>query len=270
MNIGVIDSGVGGFSILAVLEKNFPHQKFLYISDNKNFPYSEKNTQQLQTIGEELVTTLQAKDCSVIVIACNTLTVNAIQHLREKFPSISFVGTVPAVKTAAQSLPKNSHIVVLATKNTVESYYLKVLIEPWQTLHHWSLVGSTSLVEKIENWDKTAISVELQKLLKPVAEQAPITGIVLGCTHFPFVETVITSALADGSSSATSQLQFFEPSIGITKRLEQVIKEKNSDGLSLENNAITPTENQTTFLSTASTVSPSSLEEKYNFLKKYL
>ena len=270
MNIGVIDSGVGGFSILAVLEKNFPNQKFVYVSDNKNFPYSEKNTQQLQTIGEELVTTLQAKDCSVIVIACNTLTVNAIQYLREKFPTISFVGTVPAVKTAAQTVPKNSHIVVLATKNTVESYYLKVLIEPWQTLHHWTLVGSTSLVEKIENWDETAIFIELQKLLKPVAEQALITGIVLGCTHFPFVETLITSAIADGSRSTTTQFKFFEPSIGIAKRLEQVVKEKDSNSLSSVPSEITTQVNQTTFLSTASMVSPSSLEEKYNFLKKYL
>lgn len=292
MKIGVLDSGVGGFSILAVLEKSFPEYQFVYLSDHKNFPYSEKTVEQLQTIGAENASTLINQGCNPIVIACNTLTVTALAHLRQTFAKTTFIGTVPAVKPAAETVPPGSHIVVLATKNTAESKYLQALIQPWETTHHWTLLGSTKLVETIENWDKQAICSELETILLPTQKQRPIDAIVLGCTHFPFVESFIIETLSQASleneehtenSNAMEQqvknLVFFEPSIGITKQLARALQIVQNQEIST--NAVqTPppsytTNPQLTFLSTDSPVShPQNerpdLETKFSNLKKYL
>ncbi len=223
MNIGVLDSGVGGFSILATLEKQFPEHTFVYLSDHKNFPYSEKSISQLQTIGAENAEILSAQGCNPIVLACNTLTVTALAHLRVTFPSTSFIGTVPAVKPAAETLTPGSHIVVLATKNTAESEYLQALIEAWKSTHNWTLVGTTKLVEAIENWNEQAIIAELTEILLPIHRQHPIDGIVLGCTHFPFVEKYILQVLQTDETEA-KDIRFFEPSIGIAKQLARAVE----------------------------------------------
>lgn len=292
MKIGVLDSGVGGFSILAVLEKNFPEQQFVYLSDHENFPYSEKTAEQLQDIGAENASTLINQGCNPIVIACNTLTVTALSHLRQTFPETTFIGTVPAVKPAAETLPPGSHIVVLATKNTAESEYLQTLIQPWETTHHWTLLGSTKLVETIENWDELAISSELETIFLPTQNQRPIDAIVLGCTHFPFVESFIIETLSQASLESvkhtvnsnsmeqqTKNPVFFEPSIGITKQLARALEIVQNQEIS-SNIVPAPTpsnaaNSQLTFISTDSLVSLSQnettyLETQFLNLKKYL
>jgi glutamate racemase len=253
MPIGVLDSGVGGLSILAVLEKHFPNETFVYLSDQKNFPYSEKSAEVLQKLGEENVQKLLEYNCNPIVIACNTLSVTALAYLREQFPKISFVGTVPAVKMAAEQLPEGSHVVVLATKNTAESEYLQNLVEPYSNRTNFILLGSTKLVSAIENWDETAITEELHAVLHPIAKK--IDGIVLGCTHFAFIETHIQSYLP-------YPVQFFEPSEGITKQVQRAIENitKQPEG-----------KNATQFLSTLESAEANQkVTEQYHHLKKFL
>lgn len=256
MPIGVIDSGVGGFSILAHLTDEFPEARFVYLSDNKNFPYSEKSIQKLQTIGENNVRLLQQFSCNPIVIACNTLTVSALAHLRETFPQTTFIGTVPAVKPASELVAPHSTVVVLATKNTAESEYLQNLIKPYKHTTHFELVGSTVLVEAIENWNEPAIVLELQQLLEPLIEKYSISGIVLGCTHFAFIQTHIAAVIPN-------DLLFFEPSWGILKQVE------NHEGLFSRDEQFFSDMEKNTFLSTADT-SSEELAEKYSQLKQLI
>ncbi len=249
MQIGVLDSGVGGFSILAVLEQNFPQHSFVYLSDSKNFPYSEKTATELQEIGFQSTQKLLDLDCQIIVIACNTLTVTALTHLRASFPEIIFVGTVPAVKPAAQTLSPNSQIVVLATKNTAESEYLAALVAPWPA-QNWTLIGPTKLVEVIENWDEQAIIAELERTLLPLHHKQPIEAVVLGCTHFPFVETYIEKVL-------DAPVIFFEPSIGIAKQLARAVEVVTARNTA-EHTQVTKSidEGSTLFYSTAAPATP--------------
>lgn len=263
MNIGILDSGVGGFSILAVLAEKFPEQHYIYSSDRKSFPYSEKSVEQLQAIATVNAQKLITLGCNLIVIACNTLTVTALAHLRSTFRETTFIGTVPAVKPAAETLAPGSHIVVLATKNTVESEYLQTLIKPWEKVQHWSLIGSTILVQAVEDWDTPAISAELTQVLLPIHQTRPIDGLVLGCTHFPFVEQHISQVLGvhqGGTGASQNTVAFFEPSIGIAKQVAQVIELHSAN---------TP---QITFLSSLEdgTAASQTLAKQYTQLRLYL
>ena len=212
MHIGLIDSGVGGMSILAALVRAFPQHSFTYLSDQKNFPYSEKSVAELHSIGEENVEHLCSLGCEVIVIACNTLTVTTLTDLREKYPETRFIGTVPAVKPASEQLPPGALVMVLATKNTAESVYLHELVKPYQEKTNFLLVGTTALVAAIEHWDEAAIRNELTTLFTPQIK-AKLSGLVLGCTHFAFIQHILQEYF-------THPILFFEPSEGITKQLE--------------------------------------------------
>lgn len=263
MPIGIIDSGVGGFSILAQLEKEFPDAQFVYLSDNKNFPYSEKSIAKLQLIGESNVKILQEYSCNPVVIACNTLTVSALSELRQIFPEQTFIGTVPAVKPASELLTPHSNIVVLATKNTAESEYLQNLIAPYKNTTNFTLLGSTVLVETIENWDESAIKTELKTLFSPLLENQTISGVVLGCTHFAFIQDLIAEIIPN-------TVLFFEPSWGITKQVENHEPLFSHDELDFtETGSPSDHSKKITFLSTIPAES-TQLESKYENLKTLL
>ena len=219
MKIGIFDSGVGGFSILAPLVNQLPQHQYLYVADQANNPYSEKSPEQIQQITKKITEFLVFQSCQVIVIACNTATVISLSYLRKKFPKLTFVGTVPAVKPASKICPKSSNILVLSTKNTANGKYLKKLIAPYSKKNKFHVIGSTELVELIEKNDHKKITAKLKELLKPY-KKIKISGVVIGCTHFSFIQDSIQKAF-------TYPVQFFDPTQGVIDQVKKVIKNNN-------------------------------------------
>ena len=117
--IGVFDSGIGGLNILRELEKRLPGRDFLYFGDSKNCPYGEKTDDELMAITSSIVMNLKERGCKVIVIACNTATTRCMKKLKQLFPELIFIGTVPAIKVACDKNSKNT--LVLATPATIDS-----------------------------------------------------------------------------------------------------------------------------------------------------
>ena len=100
MKIGLFDSGVGGTTILSAIQKFLPNEEYKYIADSKNCPYGEKSDQELEAIVTANTDSLIGWGSEVIVVACNTATTRCISYLRDKYPTIHFVGTEPAIKLA--------------------------------------------------------------------------------------------------------------------------------------------------------------------------
>ena len=99
--IGILDSGIGGTTVLAEIKKLLPKEDYIYYADNKNNPYGEKTEEEIYKIVDNIVKFLiYDKHCKMIVIACNTATSAAISTLRREY-SVPFVGMEPAVKPAA-------------------------------------------------------------------------------------------------------------------------------------------------------------------------
>lgn len=220
MRVGVLDSGVGGLSILRELIQQFPYLDFVYIADYAYAPYSEKTHGLLQERAVTLVTTLkETYKCQLVVFACNTLTVTSIGHARLAHPGFPIIGTVPPVKVAADTLPVGSSAVVLSTKNTAASPYLHQLVQLFSTDVRYYLEGSTLLVKAIEENDMNRIKTELQRMLKPYRDHT--NAVIIGCTHFSFVKDVMQELLSP-------EVAIFEPQAGIAARMSTLLASTHS------------------------------------------
>lgn len=221
MTIGLIDSGIGGYSILHLAQKMLPQHEYVYLADKEHFPYSERSEENLIALAKMHVRTLiENNNCKIIILACNTLSVAALSAVRESFPDTKFVGTVPPVKVAAESLGSDANILVLATQRTAGSQYLRQLLET-ASGPNWEVVGSTDLVKAIEAKD----AVETKNVLaaiKTTHSEQKYSGIVLGCTHFPLA--------SDEIQKTWPNAKLFSPSEGVIKQLKKLLALERANG----------------------------------------
>ena len=189
--IGIFDSGCGGLSVYRELIKVLPHEQYHYFSDNAHCPYGEKTPLYIQRRGRFITEFLLEKGADIIVVACNTATAAAIATLRAEYPDVPFVGMEPAVKPAALGT-RSGVIGVLATAGTLKgSKYLNTrgLYEDDVRIAEHVGQGFVELVEagKLDGPETEAtVRASLQPLLDTGADT-----IVLGCTHYPFLQPVI-------------------------------------------------------------------------------
>lgn len=188
--IGVFDSGVGGLSVLIELKKVLPNENFIFLADQKNVPYGEKTKEELETLTSRISQFLVDQGAKLIVVACNTATCYAIDALRRNF-SLPFVGTVPAIKSAALAT-KTGVIGLIATPATAESDYVKELSVTHAAGKKVLSIGCRGLEDLVEEGDLRAPEVRqlLEKYLEPI-QKAGADQLVLGCTHYPFLRSVI-------------------------------------------------------------------------------
>lgn len=195
--IAVIDSGMGGITVLRKLYKLMPNENYIYFGDSANAPYGVKTTEEIKQLtidGAEMLIGMGAKS---IVIACNTATSAAAAELREKYPGYPFVGLEPAVKPAALSM-EQPVVLVLATPLTLrEKKYLK-LVERFHGEATFIPLPAPELVRFIEsgNLDSKEEVEYLERILAPYADNK-VDAVVLGCTHFPFARRQIQRILGD-------------------------------------------------------------------------
>ena len=182
-----IDSGVGGIPYMTTLLQRAPKTECVYVADTANFPYGEKTHEQVVKCVTELVEKIRRQfSPKVIVVACNTMSVNALEALREAFPDVKFVGTVPAIKLAA-SLSKKRRIGLLATKATCENPYNIELKNKFASDCVIVNRPDPQLISFIEHNAFTASREECLKAVKPAVDFFRGQGcdaIILGCTHF--------------------------------------------------------------------------------------
>ena len=193
--IAVIDSGVGGISVLRELVQLMPNERYLYFGDSANAPYGTKTTQEIRTLTEGTVERLMRRGIKALVVACNTATAAAIDLLRIKYPDFIIIGIEPAVKPAVQQFPTGT-IGIMATPVTLREEKLKRLIaqHPHPDIR---LIPAPGLVELVEAGltNTPQMDAFLQPLLAPFAGK--LDGLVLGCTHYPFARKAISRVLGE-------------------------------------------------------------------------
>ena len=216
--IGIFDSGSGGLSVLREILRLLPREKFVYYADNANCPYGEKTPEFIQNRCRKITEYLLSRGAQIIVVACNTATAAAITTLRNEYP-VRFIGMEPAVKPAALS-SKTGVIGVLATAGTLKgSKYLTtkgIYEDDVKIVEH---VGQ-GFVELVENGilDGPLAEETVRKSLQPLLD-AGADRIVLGCTHYPFLRTVIQRI-------AGPDVQIIDPAPAVARHLIEVMKEE--------------------------------------------
>ena len=218
--IGVFDSGVGGLSVLIELHKLLPKEDFIFIADQANVPYGEKSQSQLCRLAHSISEFLIKKDAKLIIVACNTATCHTIDYLRKEF-KVPFVGTVPAIKTAAEQTVKKC-IGIISTPATSESNYLSSLITDYAQGVKVINIGCNGLENVVEKGDINSKEVEslLKKYLKPI-RIAGADAIVLGCTHYPFLKTKISKYVGP-------EVKILDSGKAIAKRTLSLLEDSSS------------------------------------------
>ncbi len=182
-----IDSGVGGIPYMMKLLEKKPDASCVYVADTANFPYGEKSHEQVVACVIELVEKIRLKFApKVIVVACNTMSVNALDALRSHFSDIQFVGTVPAIKLAA-SISKKRRMGLLATHATCENPYNIELQKKFASDCTIVNRADPELISFIEHNAFTASREECLDAVKPAVNffrEQDCDAMILGCTHF--------------------------------------------------------------------------------------
>lgn len=198
--IGVFDSGIGGLSVLQALQKELPHEQFVYLADNAHAPYGEKSetfvSQRTHAIAEYLLTQHHIK---ALVVACNTATAAAIHQLRARHPTLPLVGVEPALKPAL-AISQTGRIGVMATRGTVGSDKFARLLASVQGEAEFVVQACNGLALAIEqstlpdraDGSQQTIAQLLQTYTQAMgtfgSQPGEIDTLVLGCTHYVFVE----------------------------------------------------------------------------------
>ena len=194
--IAVFDSGVGGISVLRHLVKQMPHERFLYFGDSANAPYGTRSTEEIRALAFAAAERLLSRNVKALVLACNTATAAAAKALRLHYTDTIIIGIEPALKPAAEAFPQGT-VAILATPATLREGKLERLIARVGGECHVEKIPAPGLVELIEHGlaDSPATEALLRVLLEPW--QGKLDGIVLGCTHYPFVADAIARILPD-------------------------------------------------------------------------
>ncbi len=215
--IGIFDSGIGGLSVVRQIKKVLPNESIIYLADKANFPYGEKTPEQIRKLSEKNVKWLLIQKVKLIVVACNTATVNTISLLRQKFPLTSFVGMEPAAKPAARESKKG--IIILSSPRATKSKQLYYLIKKYVKGVKVFNIGSLELVQAVEEqWNSSKIEITLKKLIpRKILNQADI--LVLGCTHFPLIKDQIQKFVG-------KDIKVIDSGEAVAKRVKAVLEEK--------------------------------------------
>lgn len=195
--IGVFDSGVGGLSVLRHIRAALPGEQLLYFADSGFAPYGGKSAQAVTERVLAVAGFLTARGVKALVVACNTATVAAIEALRARYPALPIVGVEPGLKPAA-ALTRNGKVGVLATEVTLAGdKFLQLRAQVSAASRaEFLLQGCPGLVERIERGelDGAPVVAMLEGYLQPLLARG-IDTLVLGCTHYPFVQGAIEGVL---------------------------------------------------------------------------
>lgn len=214
--IGIIDSGVGGISVLKEIKKLLQGENYVYLSDTENAPYGTKSEEEIRVLTENAVKRLLLYPCKAIVIACNTATAAAIEILRKKYPLTPIIGLEPAVMPAARHFP-GKNVLVLSTEATEKTERFKRLVAAASEKSRIVCLPTQKIVSFVEEGmeNSPALVSYLKAEFSPYRKQR-FSAVVLGCTHFPFAKKAIEKALGYRPC-------FYDGAAGAAKRLKNLI-----------------------------------------------
>ncbi|MFC1862426.1 glutamate racemase [Thermodesulfobacteriota bacterium] len=188
--IGVFDSGVGGLSVLQSIREELPCEDLIYVADSGYAPYGEKPPNIVEERSVGITGFLVESGVKAVVVACNTATAVAVSILRSRF-SLPIIAMEPAVKPAVKST-RSGVVGIMATEGTLKSTQFATLLEQFGNSVQVIKVPCRGLVEKVEEAELTSRGTRklLENYLVPLMERG-VDTIVLGCTHYPFLNGMI-------------------------------------------------------------------------------
>jgi glutamate racemase len=189
--IGVFDSGMGGLTVVREMMSQLPNESIIYFGDTARVPYGPKSPDTVLRYSREITAFLKGEGVKALVVACNTATAHALPALRREF-DMPIVGVIEPGARAAAAATKTKRVGVIGTAGTIKSKAYekeirKILPDVEVTAQACALF--VPLVE--EGWlDSEVTRAVARNYLAPIVS-AEVDTLVLGCTHYPLMKTVI-------------------------------------------------------------------------------
>ncbi|KAA8326024.1 glutamate racemase [Leuconostoc carnosum] len=194
--IGMVDSGVGGLTVIKEAQKQLPNEQFIFIGDTARMPYGQRPVDEVIAYTFQMANYLMTeKHIKLLVIACNTATAAALPQLQLQL-SIPVIGVIQPGAEAAALRTKNKKIGLIATAGTVNSKAYENQIADYGqdiTLMSQAEPDFVQLVES--NHYKTAIAQKVVSEHLATFKETAIDTLILGCTHFPLLSSFIQVAV---------------------------------------------------------------------------
>lgn len=217
--VGVFDSGVGGISVLRELHRLLPGEDLVYFADSGHCPYGAKPPDQIVERATAITEFLLGEDCKLVVVACNTATIAAVEHLRASYP-VPFVGMEPAVKPAC-ALTKTGVVGVLATGSALGGEKFHKLVAAHAQGVRVITQPCPGLVERVEEGDLG--SARTRQLVDhytwPLLQQRADV-LVLGCTHYPFLRPLIADVVGP-------QVRLLDTGEAVARQTRRLLEREN-------------------------------------------
>jgi glutamate racemase len=216
--IGVLDSGLGGLTLVREMERLLPHEGIVYFGDNSNCPYGNRPEEEILKLSTAMLDFLRGKGIKAAAIACNTISAIA-DRLRERydFPIVSIIEAA-CESVAGMGLSK---IAVFATEVTIrQGMYGKPLRRLCPKTEVFGLPSRTlaALIDSCR-FDDSATESEVKSLLGALRESHPdIKHAVLGCTHYPIVGDLFAKSAPD--------ITFINPALAQAGALKELLSER--------------------------------------------
>ena len=193
--IGIIDSGVGGLTVAKEVMRQLPYEQVIYLGDNARCPYGPRTKEEVKKFTWEITNFLLDKNIKMLIIACNTATAAAMEDIKEKL-SIPVLGVIQPGARAAIKHSTNLKIGVLGTEGTVKS---RAYTEALKMINEQVSVTSLAcpkFVPIVESgqYNSSVAKKVVAETLRPLKNKG-LDTIILGCTHYPLLEQVISSTV---------------------------------------------------------------------------
>ncbi|MEM7184050.1 MAG: glutamate racemase [Spirochaetota bacterium] len=190
LKIGVMDSGLGGLSLLQELSEIMPSNHYLYYGDIANSPYGSKTKEEVRYLTQVVCEFFMREGVHAIILACNTATSVSAEKLRQKY-TVPIFGVEPALKPALELQPSDK-VAVLVTPLTAKEKKYELLQNSLASKNLLTTIPCKGLATLIDRGNPKEIEDYLQPILLHL-EQSKIRRIVLGCTHYVLVKEQIAN-----------------------------------------------------------------------------
>lgn len=209
--IGILDSGIGGVTVLKEIIKILPNEDYVYYSDSLHAPYGEKSKEEVIQYVDSIVKFLVSKNCKMIIVACNTATAFAISEMRSKYSDIDIIGIEPAYKMI-YDFSYNKKTLVMATSGTIHSEKFLNLYHKYDN-DNTILLSCEKLATLIENDDP-----KIEDYLREILPKEKIEAVVLGCTHYPLIKDIIQKIIGP--------VDFYDGGYGVAQHVYNLLDMK--------------------------------------------
>jgi glutamate racemase len=214
----MLDSGVGGLSVLREVRRLLPAEAVIYVADQGHLPYGQRQRDEIRAFVENIARFLIDQRCKLLIIACNAANAAALHYLREVFPSMPIVGMEPAIKPAAEHT-RSGVVGVITTQATYQSELFASVLDRFardvrvetQVCPEFVLLAEQGAPDTPESRAVVA------RYLAPL-KAAGIDQLVLGCTHFPFLGSQLAAYLGSG-------VDIIDPAPAVARQARRVLEQ---------------------------------------------